>query len=125
MGGEGVEALPATNPFWDGAAAGRLMLQRCLDTGTVFYYPREFSPFTGGATEWIEASGKGEVYSCSVSKRTLPGHCLAYVRLAEGPLMLTNIEADNLESIAIGQQVEVFFRPDAAGRMTPYFRQQE
>ena len=112
-------------PFWEGAAAGRLMLQRCRDTGTVFYYPRETSPFTGGPTDWIEASGRGEIYSCSVSTRTPPGYCLAYVRLDEGPLMLTNVEADDLQSIAIGQRVEVVFRPDSSGRAVPHFRLQE
>ena len=115
----------ATEPFWAGAAEGRLMLQRCCETGTVFYYPRATSPFTGGPTEWLEASGKGEIYSCSVSTRTLPGYCLAYVRLEEGPLLLTKVEADDLQSIAIGQRVAVAFRPDASGRAVPVFRLQE
>jgi len=44
--------------FWDAAARGVLLLKRCIETGKCFHYPREFSPFTGGPTEWVEALPK-------------------------------------------------------------------
>lgn len=107
-------------PFWDAAARGVLLLKRCIETGKCFHYPREFSPFTGGPTEWVEAPGFGEIYSCSVAYRAKPPYCIAYVRLDEGPIVLSNIEADDLSKVAIGQRVRVVFR-NAGDRVAPFF----
>lgn len=107
--------------FFDGAERGVLMLKRCLDTGKAFHYPRERSPFTGGATEWFEASGKGTIYSCSLSHRADPPYCLAYVKLDEGPIMMSNIVADDMTTVAIGQRVQVTFEAGPDGRQTPFF----
>ncbi len=110
-----------TQAYWDAAARGELLLRRCVDTGRCFHYPREHSPFTGGRTEWVPASGKGTIYSCSVSYRAKPNYCIAYIQLDEGPIMLSNVEHDDLGSIAIGQRVRAVFRPGADGRPTPFF----
>lgn len=107
--------------FWRAAAEGVLLLPRCVDTGKCFFYPRERSPFTGGETEWVEASGLGEIYSCSLSYRTEEPYCIAYVRLDEGPIMLSNILSDDLASVAIGQRVRVVFEKDEQGRTAPFF----
>ncbi len=107
--------------FWDAAARGVFLIQRCRDTGKHFYYPREKSPFTGGETEWVESPGLGEIYSCSVSYRAKVPYCIAYVRLDEGPIMLTNILSDDLDSIEIGQRVGVVFEPDDKGKPAPFF----
>ncbi|MGL6160164.1 Zn-ribbon domain-containing OB-fold protein [Microbulbifer sp.] len=107
--------------FWQAAAEGVLLIPRCVDTGKYFFYPREKSPFTGGDTEWGEASGFGEIYSCSLSYRAKTPYCIAYVRLDEGPIMLTNILSDDLDSVAIGQRVRVVFEKDERGRPAPFF----
>jgi uncharacterized protein len=97
-----------SQPFWDAIAQNKLLIKRCLDTSRCFFYPRERSPFTGGKTEWVPASGRGVVYSCSLSTRpTL--RCLAYVKLAEGPIILTHIVGENLQAVAIGDTVQVSF----------------
>ncbi|MBD0273929.1 MAG: DNA-binding protein, partial [Acetobacteraceae bacterium] len=36
---------PETRHFWDGAKEGKLLLQRCGDTGRAYFPPRPFSPF--------------------------------------------------------------------------------
>ena len=107
--------------FFQAAAEGKLLLSRCLDTGKCFYYPREHSPFTGGKTEWITASGLGTIYSCSVLYRADPPYCLAYVQVDEGPLILTNIICDDLNAVAIGQRVKVIFDTTKEGRTVPFF----
>ncbi|MDT3446813.1 OB-fold domain-containing protein [Pseudofrankia sp. BMG5.37] len=89
---------PETQRFWDGAAAGELWIQRCVTTGKYFFYPRDYSPFvTGGAVEWVKASGNATLYSYNIVHRPAPGfedrapYALAVVELEEGPRMMTNI----------------------------------
>ncbi len=47
---------------------------------------------------------------------------MAYVQLAEGPLMLTNLVDCDAEALAIGAPLRVVFRRTAEGRSAPVFR---
>lgn len=38
------EPDPVTQPFWDGAKEGKLMLPRCVDCNRVHWYPRIICP---------------------------------------------------------------------------------
>ena len=60
-----------TKPFWDATAEGRLLLKRCDGRcGTVIWYPRSICPVCGSLeTSWFEASGRGTIYSCTVTRR--------------------------------------------------------
>ncbi len=115
------ETNPETKPFWDGCAQGKLVLPKCADTGKFIWYPRTISPFTMGKVEWVEASGKGKVYSFSVMKRAEVPYCIAYVTLDEGTTMMTNIVDCDLDSIRIGQPVKVKFVPSEGGPPMPMF----
>lgn len=116
------QAWPETAPYWEAANEGKLLLRRCLDTGRAYHYPRPHSPFTGSTnTEWIEASGNGTLYSFSVLPRAQPPYCIAYVELAEGPIMLSNVLTDDFGSLRIGQMVRVRFAPSANGQLVPMF----
>jgi uncharacterized protein len=110
-----------TQTYWNAAARGELLIKRCIDSGRFFHYPRDHSPFTGGRTQWVSASGRGTIYSCSVSHRAKPNFCIAYIKLDEGPIMLSNVEHEDLGEIAIGQRVHVVFRSGTDGRPTPFF----
>jgi uncharacterized protein len=113
---------PETQPFWDGAAAGRLLLKGCTACGEVHYYPRALCPFCGSAaTEWREASGRGTIYSFSVMRRVPVPYAIAYVTLEEGVTMMTNIVDADLEAIRIGQAVRLVFRPTEGGPPVPMF----
>lgn len=113
---------PETQVFWDGANDERLIIQRCLDTGKAFFYPRAHSPFSGhNHCEWFEASGKGIIYSFSVLPRTTPIYCIAYVELEEGPIILTNLITDDFNLIEIGQLVKVAFIASESGQKVPVF----
>ncbi len=116
-----LHAADETAPFFEAAGRGVLMLKRCLETGKAFHYPRDHSPFTGGPTEWFEATGKGTIYSCSVARRADPPYCIAYVTLDEGPIILSNILADDLSSVSIGQRVAAVFPEGPDGRKMPFF----
>ena len=82
----------ALEPYWQAARAGRLLLKLCRACGKSHYYPRPLCPFCMSSdTEWREASGKGSIYSWSVERRATPPYAIAFVALAEGPTLLTNI----------------------------------
>jgi hypothetical protein len=111
-----------TKPFWDAAAAGRLLLKRCEACGEPHYYPRIACPFCGSArTSWQEASGRGTIYSYSVFRRAPVPYAIAYVTLEEGPTMMTNIVDSDLDAIRIGQRVHVRFVPTDGGPPVPMF----
>jgi hypothetical protein len=89
---------PETQPYWDGAAAGELRIQRCTDCGTAFFYPRTSCPACGsGSVEWFTTSGRATLYSYTITHRAAPGfeddapYAIAVVQLAEGPRMMANI----------------------------------
>jgi uncharacterized OB-fold protein len=115
------ETNPDTKPFWDGCAAGKLVLPRCVDTGKFIWYPRAISPFTLGKVEWVEVSGNGKIYSLSVMARAEVPYAIAYVTLAEGPSMMTNIVDCDLTKLQIGQDVVLKFVPTEGGPPMPMF----
>lgn len=117
-----VESIGDGAPFWAAVQRGIFLLKRSKSDGRWFFYPRDHSPFgDAGETEWCEASGRGEIYSCSVSARASPPYCIAYVRLDEGPIMLTNILHKDLDEIRIGQRVRIHFMDTENGRKLPMF----
>ena len=116
------ETNPETKPFFDAAADGKLLLARCKDTGKFFWYPRGISPFTLGPVEWVEVSGRGKIYSFSTMERATPAYTIAYVTLAEGPKVLTNIVECEAKDIKIGQDVAVTFIKTEDGPSLPFFK---
>ena len=72
----------------------------------------------------VPASGKGEIYSWSVLRRAKPPFAIAYVTLEEGPTMMTNIIDCDLDSLTIGQKVELKFSAteDPNGPPVPTFK---
>lgn len=116
------EINPETEIFWQAANEERLLLKRCVETGKAFHPPRTFSPFSGLAkTEWIEASGNGTVYSFSVTMRNNIPHCIAYIELDEGPIILSILIECDFEQISIGQKVCVAFASCVNGQKVPVF----
>lgn len=108
--------------FWQAANQGKLMLKRCIDSGRPFYPPRRFSPFTGSErTDWIEACGRGTLYSFSQTWRNGVEHCLAYIELAEGPIIMSNLIDYQSDAIVIGMAVELRFVVDPRGQSIPVF----
>jgi uncharacterized protein len=116
------QANPETQPYWDACAAGKLLVKRCRACGEHHYYPRALCPFCfSDDTEWREASGAGTIYSYSVMRRAPVPYAIAYVELAEGPRMMTNIVDCDLDAIEIGQQVRLVFKPSEGGPPLPMF----
>ena len=108
---------PESDPFYAAAREGRFMLRTCKSCGKPHWYPRALCPFCFGETEWTEASGEGTIYSFSPMRRG--GFTIAYVTLAEGPTMMTNIVDCDMDAIAIGQKVRLKFVPAEDGTPEP------
>jgi uncharacterized OB-fold protein len=113
---------PETQAFWDAARAGRFLIKTCGGCGKAHWYPRTICPFCCSTdTHWVEASGNGTIYSYSVMRRADPPYVIAYVTLAEGPTMLTNLVDCDVDALAIGQAVRVAFTPTEGGPPVPTF----
>jgi len=111
-----------TRPFWDAAVKGQLLVKRCTACRQAFHYPRPICPHCGSdATEWLQASGRGTIYTFSVMRRVPVPYAIAYVTLEEGVSMMTNIVGCDLDTIRIGQAVRVVFKPSEGGPPVPMF----
>jgi hypothetical protein len=114
--------LPAIRPwtatFWKAASEGKLLIQRGKKTGKLIMYPKKYSPHDyTEEIEWIEASGKGTIYSYSIVHANAPTafkdelpFVVAIVELEEGVRMCTNIVDTPFEKISIGSEVTTVFK---------------
>lgn len=110
-------------PFEDAATQGHFMVPRCDDCGRFHWYPRVLCPFcfSDGVT-WQQATGRGTIYSYSIMRKARPPYAIAYVKLEEGPTMMTNIVGCDLDSIRIGVKVSVLFQAAENGTLVPMFQ---
>lgn len=112
---------PETEVFWQSANRGIYLLPRCTSCDRFHWYPRARCPYCFGEVEMIESEGRGEVYSFSVLRTATPPYTIAYVRLDEGPIVLSNLVDGDLDAIEIGQKVQVTFRPTDGEWKMPVF----
>ena len=113
---------PETEAFWAATRAGKFLVKTCKECQRAHWYPRALCPFCfADATEWREASGRGRIYSFSIMRRAPQPYAIAYVELAEGPMMMTNIVGCDFDEIAIGQAVRVDLREAEGGFRVPVF----
>jgi uncharacterized OB-fold protein len=102
-------------------AAGELRFQRCTACATWRHPPRARCAACGSdAWEWALASGRGVVYSWTVTHRPLdPGfadevpYAVLVVEMEEGPRVVGNLRGLAPSELTIGLPVEVEFEPVA------------
>ena len=57
----------ANQTFFRSCADGVFMLQKCRETGLMWYPPSTGSPYSGGAKfDWVQIEGKGTLYTYAV-----------------------------------------------------------
>ena len=117
-----------TAAFWDGCAAGRLVLPRCDECGELIWYPRRFCPFCSSrSVTYVDVSGRGTVYTFTIMRRgdgpfrDKAPYVLAYVRLDEGPVVMTNIVGVDPGLVRIDQPVQVVWEPAGEADQIPRF----
>ena len=95
--------------YFEHLRAGRFMIQKSPSTGGHVFYPRVAEPGTGATDlEWVEASGRGTVYSTTVirQKPPTPNYNLALIDLAEGPRLMSRVDGIPPEAVTIGMSVK-------------------
>ena len=99
----------------------RLMVQACDACAHLQHPPRALCTGCGstGSLGLREAAGTGVVDAVTVVMRSPgegfdPPYAVARVRLTEGPILLTNVVADDPHSVAIDDEVVVAWRGDLA-----------
>ena len=115
--------------FWAATAEGRFQLQRCNECDTVLWFPRRHCPscWTDNVSTF-DASGKGVVYSFTVIRKGAMAYkesgpfVIAYVELAEGPRVMTNIVNCDVETVKVGMPVEVVWHDTGQGSALYRFR---
>ena len=128
--------LPAPQPesdhYWQSAAAGKLVFQRCRDCGEAQFYPRVLCVHCSGRSlEWEESAGKGTLFTYTIVhiaphpgfREDVP-YVAGIVELEEGlkmPASITGVEPVP-ESIAIGMPLEVVFDQVTDEITLPRFR---
>ena len=123
-------AAPWTAPFWKAAQAGRLLIQQCPQCGQYIFYPRRHCPHCGALeVSWVEASGRGTVYSFTVVENNAPSGFLdqmpfviAIIRLDEGVRMMSALVACDPADVRCEMPVEVTFVDVSAELTLPKFK---
>ena len=102
------EALQPDADYRRHLAAGRFMLQRSRRSGGFVFYPRVAEPGSGANDlEWVEASGRGSVYSSTTVRCKPPAadYNVALIDLAEGPRMMSRVVGIAAADVKIGMLV--------------------
>ncbi len=98
---------------------------RCESCGEVAFPPRSFCPFCHGRTvTWVDLPRRGKLYAFTQqhkSVRFLTPDVLGLVELAGVGRILSRIDAP-MESLAIGDELEVDFLELASGFWVHQFR---
>lgn len=118
-----------TRFFWDGARAGKLLIQRCKGCGELRHPPGPVCPGCH-SFEWdtVEASGRGTVYSFVVMHYPeVPPfdhpNPIVLVELEEGTRLISQIVGIQPGEVRIGQAVQVEFNSFNDGELVlPQFR---
>jgi len=119
-----------SEPFFQGAREGKLMLMRCKSCGAYRFPSRDRCDVCWSTdTEWVQASGKGTVYTFGIMHQLYhPGfkdeipYNVVVVELAEGPRTYSNLVGIANDQIRVGMPVEVTFERISDEISLPKFR---
>ena len=115
--------------FWEGIEAGELRIQSCNACGVLRHPPQPLCASCGSSDQgYVVSSGQGVVYShVTHHYPPLPGverpHTVLLVELEEGVRLISEWAADvQVDSVQIGQRVQVAFTKVPGGALRPTFR---
>lgn len=120
---------PLTRPFFQHAKEGRLTVQQCDHCGDKHFPPSPICPHCNGDQQhWEPVSGRGTLESWIAFHRAYwPGFAddvpydVCLVRLAEGPLLVSNL-LGGTQGARLGAAVEVVFDAQSDELTLPKWR---
>jgi hypothetical protein len=109
---------PATQPFWTGAKAHRLLCQRCGRCSSLRWTPRSVCPeCLSFESDWVEIRPTGHLYSYTTYYRAFDKrfaadvpYSVGQIQLDDGPRMIGLLQADPA-AIVVGGRVRAVFEP--------------
>jgi len=112
---------PIDQPYWQGAASGKLLLQKCRDCGKLQFFPRAVCvDCFSGNLDWIQASGEGKIHSFtwvrvprSPAFREEVPICYINVILDEGVIIESRLVGKDHDKVKLGDRVKVAFQDTA------------
>jgi len=118
-----------SEPFWAGCQRGELLIQRCPRCGHRQFYPRALCTRCGATPEWERTGGQGTVHTFTVIRqnharpfRDLIPYVVAMIELDEGPMMMGNVIGCDVDDVAVGLRVGVFFEAAGDDVTLPFWR---
>jgi uncharacterized OB-fold protein len=123
------EPSPETVGYWDGIKAQKLMIKRCTGCAK-YHHPRRIlcTACSCDTFEWVEASGKGVVYTFSTVHRAprpefnadVP-YSVGLLELAEGIYFFSRIVPRPGDNVRIGAPVRMRFAETGPSGRLPQF----
>ena len=116
-------------PFWEAAARGELLVERCSACGHYVFPPRGVCAKCGGRQlTYVPVEGTGRIYSFTVNYNSwMPGmevpYVLALVEFPEYPgfRVLGRLRGFDPDVVAIGTEVGIGFEPGPNELSIPSF----
>ena len=119
------KSLPKINKvdeaYWKGAAAEKLLLQKCKSCDKLQFFPRVVCvDCFSGDIDWVQAAGTGRVHSFTwvrvprnpAFREEVP-ICYINVVLDEGVIMESRLIGKGIENVKLGDRVKVAFQDTA------------
>jgi len=114
------KSIPKVNkvdqPFWEGAANSKFLLQKCRSCGKVQFFPRVACVDCFGALDWVQAKGTGNIHSFTLVrvprnpafKDEVPIYYINVI-LDEGVIVESKLVGEKKEKVKLGDKVKVVF----------------
>ncbi len=103
-------------PFWEAARRHELVAYQCRNCGTYYSQVTDCLVCDNPKMDWVRVSGKGQVYTFAVYHQVYhPGwkddvpYNVTWVKLDEGPLLMSNIVDCRNEDIYVEMPLQVVF----------------
>ena len=114
------KSIPKVNkvdqPFWEGAARSKFLLQKCRACGKVQFFPRVACVDCFGELDWIESKGTGKIHSFTLVrvprnpafKDEVPIYYINVI-LDEDVIVESKLVGEKKEKVKLGDKVKVVF----------------
>jgi len=115
--------------FWAHCAEEKLHFQKCDDCGSWRHLPRYMCSKCGSANwQWAQSSGKGEIYSWTIThqallpffKQNVP-YATIVVEMEEGVRMVSGLKGLDFDDLELGLKVEARYEDVSGGKLPVFY----